>query len=163
MRVRPDGGEKSAVRERALEQTELELDPEYPPYRVIDPFHRNVIRLHRLLQGGTKSPRAIRGHDHIETGSDRRHDLVIIVAVELVDRFPVGDEKSGESQLALEHVREQIFLRVHFRLPPARERNHDAPGAFFDGFGVGRQEQPPEGLLVAFGDTLIEQEFSAPL
>ena len=68
-----------------------------------------------------------------------RHHLIVGIAGQLTDAFPIGNEKTVKAQFVLQHIGQQILVAVHLGAVPTTERRHDAQRARLDSGFVGRQ------------------------
>ena len=90
-------------------------------------------------------------------------DVVFVIRRNLVNRRPVGNQKTFEAQFILKHVGEQIFVAVHFLAVPTAVGNHDGTHAGLDGGAIWRQIKFPQSGFVANGVALVIAVFRAAI
>ena len=81
----------------------------------------------------------------------------VVLAGDLVDALPVGDDEAVEAQLALEHIGQQVPVAVHLLAVPTAEGDHDGLRAGVDGGLVRRQVHRTQRRFVDLGVALVEQ------
>ena len=88
--------------------------------RVVDPAHRDLAvgdqvgqRRDELVPAGGVVGRLDRLHEHVDAGQHRGLHLGAVVARELADRAPVGDDEALEVLLVLEPAGDQLLVGVH--------------------------------------------------
>ena len=142
---RADGGGQLWIRHGVFKKSELEFNPQNPAHRVVNARLRNFPIGHELLQVldeldvVVRFVRAAGNHDHVQPGVDGLLDVVFVIGRKLVNRAPVGNQKTPEAKLALQNVGEQMLVAVHFRAVPTAVGNHDGTDAGLDGRVIRRQ------------------------
>src|ERR1035437_7937569 len=99
-----DGGGELRVGRGAFKKSELEFDPQNPAHGIVNACRRNFSFGNERLQIVNESnvivwfARAVWNHDHVQPGVDGLLDVVFVVGRKLVNRGPVGDEKTSEAE-----------------------------------------------------------------
>src|SRR5260370_29659874 len=138
------------------EQADGRLDPQDSPARVLDPGVRNDSRLDGVIHRAYEPLVLEWNHDHVETGVYRQADRTLEAWVELAHAEPVGDEESAKAKLALEHIRQQVAMRVQLQTVPAAVRDHDAQRAGRDDVFVWAQVNASQRRLFAAQFALVQ-------
>ncbi len=139
MFVRADDGRLFHTAIGLVKEAQLGLDREDAGHGVIDAFLGDIPGLDGLGQGADELFVVVGDHDHVQPGIDAGDHVGIVVAGDLVDGLPIGDDKAVEIQLALQHIVDQIALAVEFLAVPTAVGDHDALGTGVDRGHIGGQ------------------------
>jgi hypothetical protein len=101
------------LRLAGVEEAQRQLGGQDAADGVVDARERHGAALDRRLERVDEAPPVEGHHDHVDARVDRALDADGVVGVQLVDRRPVADHEALEAELALEHVGEQVAVRVH--------------------------------------------------
>jgi hypothetical protein len=146
---RADGTGQAPVGEGTVEQAELELLGQDAAGGVVDPFGGDTSRLDGRPQQPDEAPVVVDLH-HVHAGVDGGRHLGLgeaLLAVDGVQADDVADHDAAEAELALEHVRDEVVVRVQAVAVPATGRDPHAGKAALDrGAERGQVDRPQVGL-----------------
>ena len=140
---------------RMLKQSQLYFCAQDPAHRIVDPRLGHASRSDQLLQVLDEfhviivMPRPVGNHHHVHSRVDGTLDILFVVGRNLIDCRPVRHQKTLEAQLALQHVRQQIFVVRHLPAIPAAVGDHDGFRPRRHRGAVGRQINPAQGVLIS--------------
>ena len=108
-----------------IERARQHLDPQDPPYRIVQPRGRDrpVLRLAQRVRVQLLPLRA--GiHEHVEARIDRCRAILVAAPRHLAVRVPVPDREAVEAHALLQHAGQQTCIAGHLDAVPAGKARH---------------------------------------
>ena len=94
--------ERRIVGRWAIKEALCEFHLQDTPHCIVDARQGHIALFDGFRQGGDEGLVVIGNHHHIDPGIDGSDDITVVVARQLVDGLPVGDDKAVETQLTFE-------------------------------------------------------------
>ena len=131
---------------RLVEQAELELQRENPPHCLIDPSHRDQVRVHGLKDGGLPLIGAGHVHGHVDTGVHGLGDRLsrvgrdVVGSLQCLHVLVVADHDALEVHLVAQDVGQQVVRPGGRHAVDGTGVHHDSPSSGLNTAGVGRKD-----------------------
>ena len=137
-----------------------ELGPQDPCNRIVDTPARDDPALHLPLQPGDELAPGLRHHEHVDPGVHGHRGGFRVIVSQRIDPVPVRDHEPAETHLLLQHLLDEVPVRVALLAVPAAQRHHDGQDSGLQRRRVGRNVEAPQLLLAPHRVPLVHPGLS---
>ena len=162
MRWRSELGEVAAVTTRGgllrigIEQSEAQLEPQYPPDGFVQPRYRDRPVLHLSDEILEQRLPVVGHHVDVEPGEQRLRAVGNGATIDLAVRVPVAHHDALETHFVAQHTGQQIAVAVHLHPVDRVEARHDDFDAGVDRSGVRHGMDRLERFDIAVDVALVD-------